>query len=372
MVKLIKITFKLFAKQFYEVNLRFFLFWFIFLFGIISPEQIIPYHVMLIKSEISSYPVLAGVMIAWLLYNQKCIRFIEGIIVTYHNSFLHVMQSMSVVNLMLIWGICHIFVFLPVLVYALIVVLMAIKQSAFIVVILILSFLVLLNIYSAFRLRIFLLKPIDIQRQSFYNKLLGRNKIVNYKFYLVHYILMDRKLDLLALKIFSSILFYLFFIELREDFDKSWFNFTLLLIGFGHSLMMFGVHRFMEEKLTFLKSLPVPLLTRATMFLIPICLIFTPELLIMLVNGSGVLSIQDIFISFFVLVAQLFVFTSILYLKNISMKEYIKFMFIIIILYVFIYNSIDNKLLIIVPEFALCYFIFKYRYLKYKHIIYNT
>ncbi len=371
MLAVFKILFKLFVSQFYKLNGGFFLFWFIFFFGVVSPGMLGVYHLALIQAEIESFVMLIGVMIGWFLYNEKCLECFKTIMLKYKNSFLHVLQAVDSKKIILIFGICHILVFLPVSIYALIVAGVAISQAKFLVAVLVLFFLIVITITSTFRIRSVLSSRIPSRSYSLFSRFQRKSRLINYNFFLVRYILTERKINILILKIFSSIFFYLFFIKHISEFSKPWFVMALLLISYAHSVLIFHTHKFIEEKLSFMRNLPISLFKRIAMFVIPICLVFIPELLFMLINGLSVLSIEDVVTSYCILVTQLMLYTSILYIKNVQLKEYLKYIFAIFLLSTFLYNALDHLWLILL-QFGLCYALFKIQYFKYEHIVYTN
>lgn len=371
-----KVVTKLFVSQFYKVNGGFFLFCFLFLFGIISPGMLLQYHLALIQIEITSSVVLIGVMIAWLLYNEKCIVCFKEIIVKYQNSFLHVLQAMNGRSLHIMLGLCHILVFLPVSIYALIIVGVAVAQHQSVVATLVLFFLVVVTIVNTLRLKRFLLLGIPVRSQSVFGRLYPKSSLINFSFFIVHYILLERKINVLVLKIVSFVFFYLFFIKDIREFSKPWFVICLFLISYTHCFLVYHVHKFVEEKLSFMRNLPLSFFNRITMFFIFICLIFIPELLFMLINGMSVLSVEDVISAYSILITQLLLYTSLLYMKNIKLKEYLQYIFVFFVFFSYVYNiiyihKIIDQLWLILLHLGVCFATFKMKYFQYEHIVYN-
>jgi hypothetical protein len=371
MYPVFKILFNLFVSQFYKLNGGFFLFWFIVFFGIVYPGMLLDYHLMLIQIEIDSTIMLGGVMTAWLLYNERALKCLRTIILKYHCSFLHVLQAVNTKGLLIILGFCHILVFLPVLIYAIIVGGVSVSQFKIIQASLILLFLITIIVTSTIRLKNLFLSRMPLHSPALFGKFSFPKLPIPYIFYLVYYILNERKINILVLKVFSFFFFYLFLIKHVGEFSKSWFVLSLLLICYGHSILLFHVHKFMEEELAFLRNLPLSLFKRMSMYFISISLLFLPELLFMFINGLNVLTFNDIFYSYFILVSQVLLYISLLYWTNIQLKKYLKIIFVIFVFSTFLYNTLSYGLLSLLL-FGLSYIIFKLRYYKYEHIVYSN
>jgi len=366
-----KILFRLWVVQFYKLNVAFFLFLFLFFFGIVSPGMQIPYHLSIIHSEINSLFILAFVIICWLFYNLKCVAFFATIIQNYKHSFLCELQAIKEKKLLVMIMGCHVLVFLPVTVYAFIVTCIAWQQHKFIAAFVIILSILLMILASSYHLKKMLVCITPGSPSGLPANLFGLRFIVPYFLYPLLYILHEKKVSLFALKIFSFLLFYLVFTRLADNFDKDTFINILILIGYFHSILLFHVHKFLEEKCSFTRNLPLIILKRMMIFFVPVCLLYLPEVFYLCINGTALLSIQNIIILYIMLIAQLMLYTSIIYVSNFQLKVYLRWIFALAFVFIFL-NKLMNLDLLIAIQFLVSYLLFKFRYFKYEHVIYSN
>ena len=366
-----KILFRLWVVQFYKLNVAFFLFLFIFFFGIVSPGMQIPYHLSIIHSEINSFFILAFAIICWFLYNLKCVSFFEMVIQKYKGSFFCELQAIKEKKLLVMIITCHVLVFLPVTVYASIVACIAWQQHKFIVAVVIILSILLMTLASSYHLKKMLVDLTSGSLSILPANLFDRRFILPYFLYPLYYIIYEKKVSLFALKIFSFLLFYLVFTRLADNFDKDTFINILILIGYFHSILLFNVHKFIEEKCSFTRNLPLTILKRMAVFFVPVCLLYLPEVFYLGINGTALLSIQDIIIMYVMLIAQLMLYISIIYVSNFQMKVYLRWIFALAFVFVFL-NKLMNLELLIAIQFLGSYLLFKFRYFKYEHVVYSN
>ena len=365
-----KIFFRLLVLQFYKLNAAFFLFMFLFFFGIISPGMQIPYHLSIIHSEINSYFVLGFVIGCWLVYNLKCVSFFKTIVYKYRSSFLHELQTINEKKLLLLVMVSHGIIFLPVTAYAFVVTCIAFQQNKFVVAIVIILSIVSITLISSNHIKKLLLNLTSDSKSLWAENLFGRRFIIVFLFYPIYYILYKKKAGFFALKIFSFLLFYLVFIRLANNFDKDSFINILILIGYFHSILTFQINKFLEEKCSLIRNLPLTILQRIMVFFIPVCIIYLPEILYLYINGTPLLSASEITVIYLFLVSQLMLFTSIIYISNFQLKIFLRWIFAIAFLCIFLNKLMPLNLLIAI-QFLFSYMVFKFCYFKYEHIIYS-
>lgn len=366
-----RILLRLLVFQFYKLNAGFFLFIFIFFFGIISPGMQIAYHLSIIHSVINSFFLLAFVITCWFLYNLKCVSFFERVIRKYRESFLCELQAINEKKLFAMVIACHLLVFLPVAIYASIVELIAWQQQKFIAAIIIVISIFLMIAASSFYIKKLLVNLTSDSKRLFLQNLYRRRFGPSYLFYSLYYILYKKKVSVFTLKVFSFALFYLVFIRSADNFDKDSFTNILILIGYFHSILLFQVHKFVEEKCSFTRNLPLPLLKRMAMFFVPVCVLYLPEIFYLCINRTTLLSFPDIIKVYLMLVSQLMLYTSIIYMSNFKLKIFLRWIFIIAFALVFL-NKLMNLDLLIVVQFLFSYLIFQSRYFKYQHEVYTN
>jgi len=198
-----------------------------------------------------------------------------------------------------------------------------------------------------------------------------RHFSIHYFFYLLYYILYKKKISAFTLKIFSLALFYLVLTRLSDNFDKDSFINILILIGYFHSILLFDVHKFLEEKCSFIRNLPLSPPKRIAMFFVLICLLYLPEVFYLFINKTALLSFGDIIAMYLMIVSQLMFYTSIIYVSNFKLKIFLRWIFIVAFVIVFL-NKLINLDLLITIQFLLFYLIFQSRYFKYEHKVYTN
>ena len=133
----------------------------------------------------------------------------------------------------------------------------------------------------------------------------------------------------------------------------------------AHAIMPFYYISFMERDLSFYRNLPVPLLKTGLIYFISYCIILIPELLFLLVNAHDYISLTDIFLLYGVAVVNLLLFTAILYMEEIRMKQYFKIVFGVFFVSTFVLHF-KNYTLLIGAELLIAIFIFIYNYHHYE------
>ncbi|UZR95768.1 hypothetical protein [Chondrinema litorale] len=371
MKPVLKVLLKLIVAQFYKINGGFFLFWFIFLFGIIPPQYLIQYHYSLIQAQITSLDMTAISSILWLFYAAKCVLAAEKIIERYQSSFLHLLQQLTSKKLLTSLGIVHFLIFFPVSAYIILLVIIALLQGHYIQSGYFLFFVIGVTVVNIIRIKNTLLNSHKAQKQNFYflSKLIPSQKTINLNFFLLLYILEKRKINFLLLKTLTFGAFYLFFTDFYVNLDEGYFISVLLLAGYINSVLIFYIHKHHEEKLNFLRNLPISLTRRFLVFIITSICLFLPELVVMLVNGSDVIPITEIFKYYFLLVAQFILYLTLLYIPGVStnMRKYMQYLFIVFTISVYLF-ILFNHWLNILFYVGLGWYIFQAYYLKYEHI----
>jgi hypothetical protein len=109
---------KILVNHFYQMNAGFFAFLFFVLFGVVKGGQLIDYHYSLIIAFLESPIILAGVLLAWVLYTLKCSNYIIKRILEPRQLFLSSLNHLSNRQLFAWMLFVQMQVFAPVWVYA--------------------------------------------------------------------------------------------------------------------------------------------------------------------------------------------------------------------------------------------------------------
>ncbi len=359
---------KLVVAQFYKQNAGLFLFLFLLFFGIIPPQHLITTHATLIQAQITSPSLMLGVSFFWLLYAGRCIRFIDRQSSEYHHSILHIYQGLAPSQTFRMIGKCFLLMYLPILSYATVTLLIAITQAAHwysVGTSLLLLFTVILSMIWSQKLLVTSRESNQsaITLQSFSQSQL--KKSIGMKFMLLAFLWSDKKIGLLTQKLFTYLSFNFFFIRNAEIFRVDYFTFFIFLIGAINALLIFNCHKLTEEKLSFLRNLPISMTHRILMIVTTGLILFLPELIMMLVSGFKLLTISDSLMLYGLLASQFVLLFSVLYTSALSFKKYVQYIFLILLAYLVTYLLIHPGL-IVLANLALAYLIFHEQYHLYE------
>lgn len=360
--------FKLVVVQFYKQNTGLFLFFFLIFFGIIPPQFLIATHAALIQAQLTSVALMIGVSFFWILYAMRCLRFMDKTFSEYQHAFLNLYQIIPTSRIYGLMASCFLTMYLPVLIYAVLVTAIAVYLGIYWHVISTVTLLSAITVFSIIWAKQALIESRELNTS--YLRIPGFSVVdikrsINLKFILLAHLWSDKKLGLAAQKLFSYVAFNFFFIRNAEIFREDYFTFFIFLIGAMNALLIFNLHKMMEEKLIFLRNLPLSMPRRFIMIMITGTILFIPELIMMLVSGFKLLAIQDSLVLYGILATQFVLLFSILYTSSLSLKKYVQYVFLLLLSYLVLYLLIPTPL--IVPfNLGLAYLIFHEQYHAYE------
>lgn len=363
------LLFRLIVIQFHKQNTGLFLFLFLLFFGIIPPQHLIMTHAALIQAQLSSAPLMLGVSFFWLLYAGRCIRFMDRSFSEYRHSLLYIYQIIPRHQISQMISGYFFFMFLPVLIYGALVMYIALSQAIFWHLISTVLLLSSILIFSTLTLSKAFLLPKENGQNHWHLPTLVSFRFkqnISLKFMLLAYLWADKKVGLIAQKIFSYLSFNFFFIRNAEIFRGDYFTFFIFMIGAMNALLIFNTHKMMEEKLSFLRNLPITMPSRMIMILITGSVLFIPELIMMLVSGYELLTSAESFILYGILASQFVLMFSILYTSTLTLKKYVQYTFLMLLSYLFLYLLLPTSLIILF-NLGLAYLIFHEQYTLYEY-----
>jgi hypothetical protein len=275
-----QLLWKTVVRQYYRQNAGFFLFFFLFFFGLVAPSQQLAYHYTLIRGILYTPPFLALVLLCWGLYAAKCSRWIISLIQSPDHAFLHLLSLLGKPKAFRLLLEIQIMLFLPVILYTIAVVIIAVFQSTWIPAILVICFIISVCLTSTSLYQRVLFYPdkwinIPFLRQS--GKL---ETSPSYWSILMRYLLTQHKALLTGIKLFGcGTLYLLLKIQIRGDYDvrMPFLVFSVALLG--HGALIYQMRRMEEERLFFYGGLPVPLFGRLLQYMILYLLVLLPEII---------------------------------------------------------------------------------------------
>jgi len=365
MLSVVTIVARVLVAPFYKENTGFFLFLFFMLFGLMGSREVVLYHSSLMQTIVSTNIGLAVAMGLCLLYNYKCAAFVLNSLSKPENSFLIQLQALPAHKQFLAFLFGQFMLSLPVLLYFGITVTIGF-QHGFIVGAIALSFyLLLLCMASAW---------LYFKRVNSFHKApftLPFPLAVNYTkpsiLFPLYHLLQERKLALLAVKLFSGFIFYLVFIVNQGNFSLNYFRLLFLLCAAAHSMLVYYSFDFTERQLAFFRNLPIGRSTRLLVYLLTYLVLLLPEHCWLVVYSSNLMSWPELLLTFGIGLGQLLLLTSILYLPNMHLQ---RFGLIVCLIYMGLAMLLPSGVTIVLAaELTLALLIFYIRYYKFELMI---
>lgn len=277
------------VNHFYQMNAGFFAFLFFVLFGVVKGGQLIDYHYSLIIAFLESPVIMAGVILAWVLYTLKCTNYLIKRILEPRQLFLTCLNHLSNRQLFAWMLLTQVQVFAPVWVYAAIATAVAIHLNLWAQAgTMVLANLVLIGAAarcytSTIRHHgtdAFLGKWGFLRKWAAMTGISWQNRLVKPVFsFAIFHLFRERKQMLLLTKVFT-LLFLYGFIQLYEPYkpDPRPILLCFLLIVGSHSALIQQIRAFEREFLPFLRNLPMKIPIRFLHLLAMYGLLFLPEL----------------------------------------------------------------------------------------------
>lgn len=333
---------KVMVKQFYLQNAGLFLFAFLFLFGIVDAGHLVSYHYSLMLSIISLPLFLFMVMLLWMLYNIKCIAFCGNAIQSASGIFLYKLRCFSTTRQLLLYTGISILLYMPVLVYAGVLAVVAYKINT-LVSWEVIAWQVIMIAMSAATVFIIVNKTSEslITRLTAAGKQLFTVK-VGYHSFLLAFIFNDRKAALVIVKIFSLLMLGMLLVRNADGFDADLFAIFYPLTIIAHASLVLHCVNFNESLLHTNRNLPLHWTKVALMYVLTWFIILLPETAFMFINNHGNLPLMQIGMQSLTAMAVLFLFTGMALGCGLDMERYLLFVFMVYIVVLILQKSIGH------------------------------
>ncbi|WP_147204768.1 hypothetical protein [Segetibacter aerophilus] len=325
MRKALAILQKVLVNYFFRVNAGLFMFAFFVLFGL--PYSVLAFHYSLITGVVQSQTFLALVMVVWLLYNIKCVDYISKQLKHQHQSFLFCLNCLPDKKNYLLQLYVQVQVYMPVLLYSIAIVAIALKQHHYLAAIEVILFNLMVLVLTPFLyLKVLQRKPLNYKGLAIPS--LGLELRKPYFLYPLYFLLKDRKQMLLITKIFSLLLLY-GFIQLYqpERADIRPVQLCLLITAAAHCAIVFEVRMFEDEYLQFSKNLPITLIGRFFKSIALYLILLLPEMVFLLKGIHTQFSIYNYPQLVLMLIALICMFHVVLLLEKTNMEQFIRIVF---------------------------------------------
>jgi hypothetical protein len=330
---------KVLVNHFYKVNAGFFMFVFFVLFGL--PNDVAGFHLSIIHIIIESPAVLGAILLVWLLYSFKCLDYIVRQLNEHQQQFLFTTTSLPTLQCMLALLYVQVMVGLPVLAYAVVVIVIAAKSHQYVCIAEIIAF----NLFTTVGAAVIYLHALR-KKQLF--KPLRLLPSIGFRmpkpaysislFYIWH----QRK-QMLVVSKFFSLVFLLGFIQIYDPqkYDTRPLLHCFMLVIASNSSIVFQMVNFESEHLFFYRNFPFSTTKRFGGLLLMYLILLLPELLFLWRGYPLYFHAADYPMLVLFGVGLLSVFHGILLADNtLNMDVYIKanFAILAILFFVILYN----------------------------------
>lgn len=266
---------KTLVRVFYRQQAGWFLFIFLFFFGLVAPSMQLAYHFALIKGMLSTPVMMALVWLTWFLYTLKTVRFVTRVLAGPDHLFLQMLRLLP------FWRVYSRFLFvqaqllLPITGYAGIVAGVALYGGKKVAAGGVWCYSILLVLGSAFLITFRISHPADMRTRR-----PTRRRDIAYWLILLRYLWVEEKILIAGIKLFGCVILY----GLLRNQDPSDHDIRLALLVFslaifGHGPVLFKWREMGDAKLRCYRALPVPLLKRFTSLALICGLLLLPEML---------------------------------------------------------------------------------------------
>jgi hypothetical protein len=277
---------------------------------------------------ISSPAFLYVVMIAWLLYTIKCLLFCIGNIQHSDGSFLFTLRGLTRAKQCLLFGTVSVLLYLPVLIYAVFLITVALHENAVAVTLQVILYQVAMLLLSTYCIY----EAVNKTSASIITGIITRlRKLtalrVGYYAFILSYISNDRKIAFAIVKTFSLLILSMLFVRNSDHFDSDLFNIFYPLTITAHAGLVFYCVNFNESLLYVNRNLPLHWLKVVAMFALTWSLLLLPEAAFMLINNHGNMPASEIVLQSLTAMATLLLFTGMAYGCSLDMERYLLFVF---------------------------------------------
>ncbi|MBA2407935.1 MAG: hypothetical protein H0V65_08095, partial [Chitinophagales bacterium] len=276
----IKIINRIISVTFYQRHAGLFLFIFIIMFGVVQGQQLLSYHLTLINAMLSSMLFMSVVCLIWTLYALKCIQFVLKTFSEPQHQFLYVFAALTRAQQFNTLFAAQLTIYLPVLIYSIIVVLVAFAGGNIYAGMFVLSYNLLLCLLSTSLYQRKLNNP-DPEVRFFLDRFFQFQFKRPYALFFIAQLLNEMKVIFVVTKFFSAIIIIAFL----KGFFIDTYDSRVVMLGFlaglvAHCVLVFEFRKFEESYLSFYRNLPLSLFKRYLTYLTVYALILVPEWII--------------------------------------------------------------------------------------------
>lgn len=283
---MLKLLVRSLVKPFYERNAGLFLVLAYLLFGAVEGSQLISYHYALLSSIASSFPLIAIILVACMLYGLKVYQFITELFKTPTYSFTSSLTILSTKQQLKIWTVLFTLLLAPVLLYSLLLLIIAAFLGYWI------NFITLLIALAAI---IFFFSYLIYRKMNYSFTSIKNSKTTNIlkvkkPFWLwpVFFLIEERPIPLLVAKLVSLLSFkVLLWMFADVGVDIRVYLTGLLGVILSHAIIIQQLLAFKANSLNFVKSVPRPAVLYLGETLLCLGIVALPEMVLFALTVKG-------------------------------------------------------------------------------------
>lgn len=348
----ISILQKVLVNHFYKLNAGLFMFLFYMLFGL--PQDIKAFHVSIATLIITNQTALLLTLLAWLLYNLKCIDYTIKRMKEPQQLFLSSLEYISFFKRFACLSYVQFILFLPATAYAVFIILIAINNHAYISAAIILLFIITVIPATA------LLYQNALKQRENQNRIIlpGLIRLPKPLFSIpLFYILQNRRQMLLITKFFSLFILYLFIKAFEPDhYDIRPLLMCFLLAAIANCTIVFEIKSFEDDYLLQYRNFSFSIFKRFIHVLLMYVVLLLPELIFVWKGYPLHFNMIDYWQVVTASVGLLSLLHACLFTGNMQMESFIKIVFGIAmgLFFIILYNTgIILGVLLLIIAFAL-------------------
>ena len=319
---------KCLVKPFYQQLAGVFLFAMIILFGAVGKlngQDVLGYHLFLIRGILSSASFFFIIFFCWFLYARYCCRYVWNNLADPAFQFLFLLDGIDRRRKLIQLFLLHALLFLPVIAYALVMVSVACYLHRFAAAAGILIYLLVVVFFSS---GLTVLKLNHPGKQGQHN---GRSFFFRQGFptgygrFFLRFLFTCSKALYGSLKLLS--IGMLWFLVRGQHHDATEIKMPLVLFSvfiFGHGLILHAWRAMETQKMIFLPGLPYRLLTRFLQASIICLLLLSPETILLFFLTPGQISCRESFLLWACGYSLLLAIHSLLFLGKMDRTDYFK------------------------------------------------
>ncbi|GEO06834.1 hypothetical protein AAE02nite_44980 [Adhaeribacter aerolatus] len=362
MIALLRILNKVVVQQFYQLNAGFFLVVFFLSFGIQqSPTMLVsPYF---LTGAVTSPVFIFSVLGVFLLYYLKCFNFLLKTIRAPENEYLFITSLFPRRILWLGLALTHLQLFLPALVYTILISYYGLQTAYYWVIGVVTSYNLLLILYTLFYFGRQITQTIPEAADNIILRSGEKRILAHPVLWPLRYLVRQEKVMLGLTKILSLGVLYAFMTLYpypKYDLRPTFIGFLTAVVT--QAMLVQQVQQFQETALVFWRQLPFPRWHRFTYQIILFSLLLVPEIIMVLRLNFNPATISSLIFLVTFGISVISLIYTLLYLK-LNQEAYLKWVF-------FIYIGLLLFLLLHPPLYLLTILLFLLAYSLYYRYYY--